>query len=714
MPLVRFTIDEELWFQADPDAEGEKAAAESLAARGARIVGAKVFPVAAQRLERLTRNPECHIHDIVKVLETDPGLSAHLLRLVNSAGFGLKVRCTAVRHAAALVGLEKLHQLATTAAVLDLFDSAGAEAGAVIEHANVVAALSRYLAGHLALDGDDLFTCGFLHDIGKLMLLETEGEDYAEMLRVHAGQGDVIHLAERERFGFDHAMLGGHVLRAWRIPEPVPKVVAWHHRVGLAYETSTSTAMVVNTVRLADALSYALVQPEAAREIERLARCDSASYLDISEPQLAAMWDDLSLLMARSRATFRGEVPPASLPRPSGPRASVRPSLGTAVGEPASSSAPAEFDTPRQFPCVVCKKPTFGNACPACRGQVCPEHEVGPERWCRLCADEFREAERNDVLPQTTRVALVVGFAVLAVGSFAGAYGLPGDGIAKFVVTPALTVAFALICVVVGRRASLRVRFLWSRPRRDVAAVDSPFGSSFPTPSIRYGVVANDSDRPDADDGPMIEVGRIVPLSSIPPADDAPSPLTARSLHGLGAALPSQFPSRIPTDRPPPTALVPVPSSVVERHAEDDLPVGASLAPSSADVTRVVAEQAPAVSAASAEAAEGEATDATRPSVATLDRAALDYAEDESAGDLEGDAQAPDPHAGDHEGAAEEPIEAPARSVRVAMVPTHSCVPRASRPAASVRWSEHCTNEGSRGVAAESSTFRVVAAASTG
>ncbi len=57
------------------------------------------------------------------MLESDPGLSMRLLRLVNSAGYALRVRCTSVRHAASLVGMRRLHQLATTAAVLDLFET---------------------------------------------------------------------------------------------------------------------------------------------------------------------------------------------------------------------------------------------------------------------------------------------------------------------------------------------------------------------------------------------------------------------------------------------------------------------------------------------------------------------------------------------------------------------------------------------------------------
>src|SRR5262245_3341420 len=163
-------IDEELWFGSPgEDSELEERAAHSMAATAARVLGAKPFPAAARKLEEVTRGGGSKIEQVVAVLESDPGLSMRLLRLVNSAGYALRVRCTSVRHAAALVGMRRLHQLATTAAVLDLFDGDRPVVRQLLTHAAIVGALSRYLAVHVDLHPDELFTCGFLHDLGKLM-----------------------------------------------------------------------------------------------------------------------------------------------------------------------------------------------------------------------------------------------------------------------------------------------------------------------------------------------------------------------------------------------------------------------------------------------------------------------------------------------------------------------------------------------------------------
>jgi HD-like signal output (HDOD) protein len=302
---VSAVIDEELWYGSSTTKEAEQLAAESLAGRVGRVLGAKPFPASALRLARLTRDPRTQMEELLGVLESDPALSARLLRLVNSAGFALRTACTSVRHAAILVGNARLNQVATTAAIMDMYASSAKHATRVLEHATVVGALCRYLAFYLALPSDELFTCGFLHDIGKLMLLDTDGVEYEALLEQAGDEPDALHLLERERFGFDHALLAGHVLHRWNIPQPVPQVVSWHHNAPHAFEVSPQLGQLVSAVRLADHMSYAFQKANPAQSIEQLARTDAAQYLGVSEPQLAAMWDEMAALALRAVAASR-------------------------------------------------------------------------------------------------------------------------------------------------------------------------------------------------------------------------------------------------------------------------------------------------------------------------------------------------------------------------------------------------------------------------
>ncbi|MCK6532616.1 MAG: HDOD domain-containing protein [Polyangiaceae bacterium] len=440
MRPVDVAIQEDLWFGSSQDDRAEERAAQSMAAKVGRVVGAKPFPEAARRLDELTRGVSCKIGDVVRVLEMDPALSARLLRLVNSSGYALRMRCSSVHHAAVLVGTRRLNQLATTAAVLDMFDSSTRFASRIVEHAAVVGSLCRYLAAHFGLPSDELATSGFLHDIGKLVLLDTEGLAYANLLEVHSNGPDQASLAEREQFGFDHAVLGAHVLSAWHIPEPVPKVVAWHHHPARALQAGGMVAAMVQALRMADAIAHFLVATPKTEAIESLSRSEMASYLEIGEAQLAAMWTDFEGLYFHARARGR-DADPEIVPR----RVSVEP----------KSKAPKSPKVPKQFPCVCCGAASFGSTCEACRGYVCAEHWHDREQWCAHCVTSYRTLEHESSIPvgisvtAAATVAAAAGAGAFASGSGAGAAGLVAVG----------SGAIAAAVVVILHRASRRMRF---------------------------------------------------------------------------------------------------------------------------------------------------------------------------------------------------------------------------------------------------------------
>jgi putative nucleotidyltransferase with HDIG domain len=597
------TVDEELWFgNAGDDKELEERAAQSMAAVAARVLGAKPFPAAARRLEELTRDVSTKIEQVVGVLESDPGLSMRLLRLVNSAGYALRVRCTSVRHAASLVGMRRLHQLATTAAVLDLFENDNPAIKSLLGHAAVVGAFCRYLAVHVDLPPDELFTCGFLHDIGKLMLIDAEGEPYLELVRQAGDSPDALHVLEQQHFGFDHAVLGAHVLKNWRIPNPVPRVVAWHHNVARAYQADPGTASMVQTLRLADQLSYLVRTNPDAEGIVLAAQSPAASYLGVSEAQLASMWADLSRLSQRIHATpgaDQGELIPREESMPPSMRkkkrgksiAPVR-SLppGTLSGMPEATldgSLPAPSlvppgsgpisEMPKAFVCVVCNRASFGSRCPVCSGHVCAKHQVGPEQWCTECASAYRLDLRSNPFPmweRLTALGIVIGAGLLSVVVAV----LAGRPVVGALVGSTLLASLCILLVVVGRRFWIKRSFLLKRghvplsdepglplglnmpPEPAIAVRADPPLSVRPTVPATAGIPALFSMMPASQEPPPPSVAVAPP----PPSISAPAPAPT----DIAPADPEQFSSRAPAhamvSMSPREALPTVPSR--KRH----------------------------------------------------------------------------------------------------------------------------------------------------
>ena len=584
-----FGRDEQEWF-GGRDQEAEEATSKSLAATAARIVGAKPFPVAAKRLEELTRTTTARIEQVVAVLESDPALSARLLRLVNSAGYGLKVRCTSVRHAAVLVGTRRLNQVATTAAILDLFESSNTLAAELLEHAAVVGSLCRYLAVHLGLPHDELFTCGFLHDIGKIMLLDTERDVYPALLREFGGSADSVHEQERRVFGFDHATLGAHVLTAWNIPEPVPKVIAWHHQPARALQDSLLSAMV-QTLRLADLLAYELGRRQDQEGIQLVAASEAAQYLDISEPQLAAMWHDLAALRDRSKARSHGEpeleaadprleVPQSLRPRgslsPRSGKMSVAPTRGSIMpsedgpGSVRPSSEIAKKDVPDKLACVVCGTGSYGNLCQACGGHVCPNHQVGTDEWCSLCEDEFAEFKTTYRLPPSALTGAAAVVIVSLLGSIISAWSAGNTGFSVLLAPLLLSVVWAIV-LPIGSKLWVKLRFMRDlKPR---------------TPPLVTVDTTGQQLKPEGQEQMVTEGnGEVSPIPSVIPDYDrttlhtSVAPPIEPFAAGLLGMLPPAEQERVPLSDPPPSSRGPM---VIRVDVPSFSPATASLSPQS-------------------------------------------------------------------------------------------------------------------------------------
>jgi putative nucleotidyltransferase with HDIG domain len=452
-PALGLSIDEELWFGTSDGEAAERAAAQSMAAVVGRIYGAKPFPEAARRLGELTRRESTPTQELVDVLEHDPALAAKLLRLVNSSAFGLRQRCTSIRHAVTLVGSKQLNQLATTAAVMDMFATDSQLALGLLEHCTVVGAFSRYLGLHLGLPVEDLFTAGTLHDIGKLMLLETFADEYRPLLEQNLTRADVLHSLERAKYGFDHGVLAAHVLKAWNIPDPIPKLVSWHHEPARAYAASSQLAGLVQTLRLADSLAVAVTAGATRAEAATIARQDSATYLGVSEAQLDALWPELEQLRARSTEHGSGAAEPSSAE--GGSRARLR------SARPAPSAP-----VPQRFPCVECGTPSFGATCPACKGYTCPAHPPDSmSGWCGLCTTEYaRFAKENAFIDAKKGVLATSGILLLSMLAFASTGGAAGL-VRGFFLGVVLALGLGGL-VLIGQRSYARARFLRTRPPR--------------------------------------------------------------------------------------------------------------------------------------------------------------------------------------------------------------------------------------------------------
>jgi putative nucleotidyltransferase with HDIG domain len=249
------SIDEQLWFGEDDPAYADRAASESLAASVARIAGLKPLPVVAQKVLAALAVDDWSSKEVAQMVSSDPSLASMVLRLTNSSFYSRGIPVNSVHQAINRLGVVKLRELVVGVAAMSLVEGDTERAASWRDHCAGTAAVARWIADERQLDASAAFLGGLLHDMGKLLMLETKEIDYDEVSEAAEPCDEGLPAAERFHLDFDHAVLGGHVLREWGIPDPVPQMVAWHHQPGRAYEGGTDIARLVAVLRLADRIT---------------------------------------------------------------------------------------------------------------------------------------------------------------------------------------------------------------------------------------------------------------------------------------------------------------------------------------------------------------------------------------------------------------------------------------------------------------------------
>jgi HD-like signal output (HDOD) protein len=284
-------VREQLWFGDDDPVRTHLDASRSMAADAAKATGIKPFPASAQRVIGLLTNPDVAATKVRMALEGDPAITAGLLRVANSAAYAPRSPISSVEDAIVRLGNRHVRDIVAGVAAMGMFTDVGGAGAIVRDHSSRVAAIAKVLAFEWRFGGvENVFLAGLLHDIGKLLLMQVGSVDYKQLDAAVLETPDEAHIHERAITGYDHAVLGGHVLGVWQLADEVAHVVAWHHQPGRAYEKGGEIGVGVAFVRLANRIEYHFRKHPGIDEAfaEELANDGAASYAGYSRDVLVA------------------------------------------------------------------------------------------------------------------------------------------------------------------------------------------------------------------------------------------------------------------------------------------------------------------------------------------------------------------------------------------------------------------------------------------
>lgn len=215
-----------------------------------------VCPQVFIRLSQLLENTERPAGELTQTLTSDPALAAQVLRVANSAAYGMKRSLRSIDEAVFRIGYTEVWSIAAALKAKELFGS-GASWSAfndrLWKHSLEVGVIARELCAH-ARPGcaDELMSAGILHDIGKLILYKVTPA-YAMLTENGLLRGADLTWREMDFFGTNHARLGGAVLERWNLPPSLTSLVRDHH---LEPEAGDANCLPRSVLMLANLITH--------------------------------------------------------------------------------------------------------------------------------------------------------------------------------------------------------------------------------------------------------------------------------------------------------------------------------------------------------------------------------------------------------------------------------------------------------------------------
>jgi putative nucleotidyltransferase with HDIG domain len=206
------------------------------------------LPEVYYRAQDLIDEPDPDLAKLTRIVQSDCGLTARLLKVVNSPLYGLPRRVDRVSYALTLVGTRTLRDLILATSVTRTFYgiSPGLVDMSTFWHHSIYCGLiaQRLARRCRVLHDERLLVGGMLHDLGQLVLFETQPALAAEALATADNSDDGLLRAERAIFGYTHADVGARLLESWRMPDNLQAIAQHHHAPLEAGEHALETAIV--------------------------------------------------------------------------------------------------------------------------------------------------------------------------------------------------------------------------------------------------------------------------------------------------------------------------------------------------------------------------------------------------------------------------------------------------------------------------------------
>ncbi len=196
-------------------------------------------PHVALKLLKMMGNRDINLSKIEEAVMVDQALTAKILKIANSAFYGLRRKIQSVSEAINVLGFRTLRDVILVASFTEMYKVFGLIEKKLWEHGVGVSLAAGILTNFITIvKNDEAILAGLLHDVGKIVINNNFPREYANCMNiVNRDKVNFIDV-ERELFGFDHAKVGGILAEKWGFAYNLEKVILYHHDINYIIKCS--------------------------------------------------------------------------------------------------------------------------------------------------------------------------------------------------------------------------------------------------------------------------------------------------------------------------------------------------------------------------------------------------------------------------------------------------------------------------------------------
>ncbi|QOJ15735.1 MAG: HDOD domain-containing protein [Planctomycetia bacterium] len=272
-----------------------------------RVTEISSLPEITTRIVQVVEDPKSTAHDMHELVKNDPALATKILKVVNSAFYGLPSQIASLDRAIVMLGMSAVKNIALAASLSRFFKpDLGTEkfkARDLWQHAVAVGVTAKALAGPAGMQSqaDEAFVAGLVHDMGLLIELQLFPEELKRVVERCSAEATNFCAVEQELLGADHQAFGNALAQKWKFPAGLRNAIAYHHaplQLRPEYRKFAALVYIADTICAHNNFGFSLTA--GAQEIDE----QTMAAANLTEDRISPVLEELPARVAEAAAIF--------------------------------------------------------------------------------------------------------------------------------------------------------------------------------------------------------------------------------------------------------------------------------------------------------------------------------------------------------------------------------------------------------------------------